>query len=262
MLFYISKLIWYFLNPLNLIFIFCILAFVFYLLKFKILSKIFIFFSLIFFVITAILPTGLYLLVKLESKHPVVHSLPNQIDGILILGGPSNPILTKHYNQVTFNSHGERLTESIKLIKNYKSAKIIFSGGSGSDKPDKLTHAYVAEKFFTEMGIEKNRIIYESKSKNTYENILYSKEIAKPKKTERWLLITSAFHMPRAINIANKQSWNFLPYPVDFQTRADVIKFNLSFVNLLSYLSTFNLSSHEWVGLISYYLLGRTDRIF
>ena len=220
------------------------------------------FFLFIFFATIAILPSGLYLLVKLEGKYKNISSLPKKVDGILILGGPSSASITKKYNQVSFNSHGERLTESIKLIKKYQSAKIIFSGGSGhKNKNFDRSHAYVAKKFYNEMGFKDN-IIYEFESRNTYENIIFSKKIANPKNNEVWLLVTSAFHMPRAINTAKKQKWNMIPYPVDYQTLGDSTKYKISILHILNYINTFNFASHEWVGLISYYILNRTEKIF
>ncbi|SVE32519.1 uncharacterized protein METZ01_LOCUS485373, partial [marine metagenome] len=162
----------------------------------------------------------------------------------------------------SFNEAGERLTEAIKLIKIYNSSKIIFSGGSGSLNANTLTHAFVAKKFFLEMEIDINKVFFESKSNNTYENILFSKNIINPKKNEKWLLVTSSFHMTRAMNIAEKLEWEFIPYPVDFRVGRDKIKFVPNFTKILQNFNTFNLASHEIVGLISYYYLGRTSKIF
>tara|TARA_B100000315_G_scaffold175673_1_gene164191 strand:- start:329 stop:1000 length:672 start_codon:yes stop_codon:yes gene_type:complete len=212
--------------------------------------------SLIFFVTVSFFPTGNLILFKLESSYPALNILPSHIDGILILGGPSRPGLTRDHGQVSFNEAGERLTESVRLIKNYSSPKIIFSGGFG-----KLTHSYVAKKFFSEMGIDVSNIVFESKSRNTFENILYSKKIVNPKKSENWLLVTSSFHMSRAINVAEKLDWKFIPYPVDFRTSSKFRNFKPT-LDLLKNINSFNLASHEVVGLISYYFLGRSSKIF
>ena len=67
------------------------------------------------------------------------------------------------------------------------------------------------------MGLDTNRLIFENSSRNTYENILFSKKIIIPKKNEKWLLITSASHMKRAQLVAEKNNWNFIPYAVDFK---------------------------------------------
>ena len=251
-----SKLIWIVLSPLNLLLIFLVIGIFFMIINMRIVSITFYTISIVFFITVSVFPTGNLILFKLESSYPALTKPPLHIDGILILGGPSNPALTRDHGQVSFNEAGERLTESVRLIKNYSSAKIIFAGGFS-----KLSHSYVAKKFFSEMGIDVSNIIFESKSRNTFENMLYSKKIINPKKSENWLLVTSAFHMSRAINVADKLGWTFIPYPVDFRTSNKFINFKPS-LDFLDNINSFDLASHEVVGLISYYLLGRSSKLF
>lgn len=260
-MFFISKQIWWFLSPLNLLLIFIIIGLFFKIINIKFLYKTFMLISLVFFIIVGFFPTGNILLSKLEKNYPELKIMPKAIDGILILGGPSSPSLTKQHNQVSFNEAGERLTESIKLINMYQPPIIIFSGGSGSTNPQSLPHTFVAKQFFTEMGIDINKIIFESKSNNTYENILFSKNLIKPTQSQKWLLVTSAFHMTRAINVAEKLGWQFIPYSVDFRTGTGSITFKPSFFNALNNFKSFDLATHEIFGLICYYLLGRTTRV-
>ena len=112
------------------------------------------------------------------------------------------------------------------------------------------------------MGMDIEKFIFESNSRNTFENILFSKKLANPKVDEKWVIITSSFHMTRAINIAEKLKWNLIPYPVDFRTQKNRIEFKPSLFNLLSNFNSFDLALHELVGLISYYYLDRTNKIF
>ena len=202
-MFYLSKNIWFILGPINsLVILICIGLFLKVLRK-NFWSNFFIISSIVYFFFIAFIPTGFYLLHKLESSYQSQNNLETEIDGLLILGGPSSPSLSSLHQQVSFNEAGERLTESIKVIKDLNPKKIIFSGGSSSQMFNN-SHAYVAEKFFSEMGIKTNNIIFEFKSRNTYENILFSMEIAQPKKEENWLIITSSFHMKRAMHVAEK----------------------------------------------------------
>ena len=185
--------------------------------------------------------------------------LPDKVDGLLILGGATNPFLSDEFNQINLNGSVERLVESITLIKKYTEAKIIFSGGSGSIKKPKMDHARIAKQFFMQIGLDTDKMIFENKSRNTYENVLYSKNIAKPKKNEKWIVITSAFHMNRAIFIGEKNDWTLIPYAVDFtQPKKFKFKPNLSLLNNLNQMQR---GSHEWIGLMAYYLMGRTSRI-
>ena len=259
-MYFISKFIWLFLTPLNFIIILFATGLLFSLINKKLLSKIFYIFSLMLFILIGIFPTGNLLLFKLEQYYQSPSIIPNNITGILILGGPTSVGLTVAHNQVSFNEAGERLTESIKIIRKYNPKIIIFSGGSQKQTFND-SHSYVAKRFFSEMGIDVSQINFEFKSRNTYENILFSKKIAHPKKNEKWLIITSSFHMKRAMNIAEKIEWNFTPYPVDFRSGNKFTSFKPSF-SLLENFNSFNLAFHEIVGLISYYMLGRTNKIF
>ena len=259
-MYFISKLIWHLLSPLNLLIILIIFGTFFKFLNKKKLSKFFFLFSFFFFIIVGVFPLGSFLLFKLEQNYQTLSIIPNDIYGILILGGPSSSNLTRQHNQVSFNEAGERLTETIKIIRNFNPKKIIFTGGS-YEQTFENSHAFVAKKFFSEIGIDISKFIFEYQSRNTYENILFSKKIASPNTDEKWLIITSSFHMKRTMNIAEKLEWNLIPYPVDFRT-GKYFSFKPSFVNFLENFSTFNLASHEFFGLFSYYLLGRTSKIY
>ena len=260
MTFYLSKFLWFVFNPFNLLIIIIIIGYLFNLFNLKLLSKFFYFFAVFIFFISAVMPTGSYLNYLLEKNFHSKNYLPETIDGILILSGATNPYLTKEHNQINFHGSVERLTESVSLIKKYPNAKIIFSGGSGSLKYPSLDHASVAKNFFSNMGIDSSKIYYEKTSHNTYENILFSKRIARPKINEKWLLVTSAFHLNRSLGVSEKLEWIFIPYAVDFN-KTKKFSWKLSF-NLLSNLLEFQQASHEWAGLLAYYLMGRSDRIF
>mgnify|MGYP001054399071 CR=1 FL=1 len=260
MSFYLSKIIWLVLNPFNLFIFINITAIFFYILTYKKFS-IFIFITnFLFLFIISSFPIGSFLIYKLEKQYYNLPQTHKKIDGILILGGATNPMLFKEHNQVSLNGSSERLFEAISIIKTNNIAKVIFSGGSGiPDRPD-LEHAQVAKLLFEKMGLETNKIVFEKKSRNTYENILFSKKIIKPQQTEKWLLITSASHMKRATLIASKLDWEIIPHPVDFQSFKNLrYKPNLNF---LSNLNSFQKASHEWLGLIYYYYMNRTERIF
>jgi uncharacterized SAM-binding protein YcdF (DUF218 family) len=260
MSFYLSKIIWFLFNPFNLILILLFFGLLLNLIPLKLFSKICYLFSFLLFFITGILPIGSFLNYNLEKDFFYTASYPEHIDGILILGGATNPFLSNEHNQINFNDSSERLIESIFLIKRFPDAKVIFSGGSGSISEPNLTHAFVAKKFFQNMDIDHKKIIYEDKSRNTYENILFSKRIARPHSAEKWLLVTSAFHLKRSLAISEKLKWTFIPFATDFN-KSKKFKWRLS-INFLSNINEFNKASHEWMGLISYYLMGRSSSIF
>jgi len=254
---YLTKFLWSIFNPFNLIVIFFLVGYFINLFNLKFLSKSLYFFALFIFFISGVMPSGSYLNYLLEKNFHSQNDLPERIDGILILSGATNPYLTKEHDQIVINGAAERLTESINLIKKYPNAKIIFSGGFIYPG---LDHASVAKKFFSNMGIDSNKIYYESKSLNTYENILFSKKIAEPKKNEIWLLVTSAYHLNRSLGISEKIEWTFIPYATDFK-KSKIFSWQPS-LNLLSNFSEFNQASHEWIGIFAYYFMGRSELIF
>ena len=254
MTFFLSKFLWFIFNPFNVLIIAIIIGYLFNLFNLKLLSKFFYIFALFIFFISAVMPTGSYLNYLLEKNFHSQNYLPETIDGILILAGATNPFLSKEHSQINLNGSVERLTESIILIKKYPNAKIIFSGGSGSLQYPDLDHASVAKDFFSNMGIDSNKIYYENKSRNTYESILFSKKIANPKKNEKWLLVTSAFHLNRSLGISEKLKWTFIPYATDFKKSKNFSWGNP--FNFLEKISEFDRAMHEWIGLFAYYLLG------
>jgi len=258
MSFYLSKILWIIFNPLNMLLFFLFFGFILSFFSNKIFSKIFYSLTLVFFTIIAVIPTGAFMIYQLEKKYHVLESLPNKLDGILILSGATDPVLTKEYNQISLNGSAERLTESIQLMKKYSHTKIIFSGGSGSIHHN-FTHSEAAKLFFTNFEINLDNIIYENKSRNTYENILFSKKIAEPTINEKWLVVTSAYHMSRALNVADKLGWKFIPYAVDFKLEK---KFSWQpSIAFLGNMFLFQQGTHEWVGSIAYFWMGRSSKV-
>ena len=258
MSFYLSKILWLIVNPFN-IFIFITLFTMFlYFINLRRLSLIIYLINFIFIALISFLPIGSYLTYIIEKEFHTNTKIPERVDGILILGGATNPLLFKEFDQISLNGSAERLVESVMIIRKFEKAKVIFSGGSGIVNRSDLDHSQVAKLFYKKMGVDINKIFFEDKSRNTHENIIYSKKIAKPKKNENWLLITSAFHMKRALLIAEKNNWKFIPYAVDFK---NIKEFKLTpNLNLLSNLNSFQSGLHEWLGLVSYYLMGRTEK--
>ena len=182
MMFYFSKILWFLFNPFNLIIIFILIGIIFNLINFKFFSRASYLFSFFLFFLAAVLPTGSYLNYLLEKEFHNSLIIPENLNGMLILSGATNPSLTKEFNQVVLGGSAERLTESILIMKKKPNAKIIFSGGPAYIENPNLKDSDSAKKFYINMGVDIAKIIFEEKSRNTYENILFSKNIAQPKK--------------------------------------------------------------------------------
>lgn len=258
--FYISKIIWLLVSPDSLLLLLTIISLVLlYIGKIQLAKKTLTITSLLFIII-ALFPIGEWLLYPLESRFNTNPPLPKKVDGIVVLSGAESPELSHIWNQVELGGAAERNLAFLNLARQYSTAKLIFTGGTGSLTKQQYKAADVAEKLFKQQNFDINRIIFERKSRNTYENAIYSKEIAKPLKNENWLLITTSWHMPRSLGIFCKADWQVIPYPVDHQTNKDNL-FRIDF-NLSRNLNTLKTGIKEWLGLFAYYLSGKTTSLF
>ena len=207
----------------------------------------------------ALFPVGEWLLYPLEKRFPANPVLPAKIDGIIVLGGAEDAVLSSAWKQAEVNEHAERFLAAMALARQYPAARLVFTGGSGSMRyPDKKG-ADVALALFKEQGLDASRILFEKNSRNTFENAMLSKALVKPHAGENWLLITSAFHMPRSTGIFCKAKWAVIPYPVDHYTQPDhLLRID---INLAGNMQILNAGIKEWVGLAAYYATGKTTAL-
>jgi uncharacterized SAM-binding protein YcdF (DUF218 family) len=249
--FYLSKILNFFINPLYILsLIILIQLFIIFFIQSK---KLVIFFSkliLILFLFFGYSPLSNFLLSKMEdyiqtSKYPV-----QQLTGVIVLGGSFNSGLqSKERNEVSLNNSVERLTKALEIYKKNPSLIILFSGFSGELKPQGWSESDMAKKFFLDHSVKIDNLIFENQSRNTFENIKYSKNIIANYKGT-WGLITSASHMPRSFFTFKKHGLILEPISVDYKTgtsRMFWINFNIS-----SGLSNWSIILHELAG-ITYY---------
>ncbi len=214
--------------------------------------------SIILFI--TVFPIGDLFLYPLENRFPVQKKLPASVDGIIMLAGAEDIYHSILWRQVELNSSAERYFGFIRLIKKYPKARHAFTGGTGSVGFQEYKSTRVAQQLFKEQGIDMRSMIFESESKNTYENAVYSYRKIKPKPGEKWILVTSASHMPRSVGCFEKADWQVIPYPVDHLTNKKTrLKIKLDFSENLSRLK---FALREWTGLAAYYLTGKTNRFF
>jgi uncharacterized SAM-binding protein YcdF (DUF218 family) len=202
-------------------------------------------------------PIGEVLLRPLETEFPP-RPAPAQIDGIVVLGGVEDQRATAAWGEPQLNEAAERLTAAAALAIAHPEARLVFSGGSGRLRNTVLGRPElpsVALDFFVSLGIDPDRIIWEDQSRNTAENARFSYEVAAPVPDETWVLVTSAFHMGRALASFEATGWNdIIPHPVDYRTGSviDGIGWNLS-----GNLEVLNIAIKEWVGRLAYRSTGR-----
>jgi uncharacterized SAM-binding protein YcdF (DUF218 family) len=209
----------------------------------------------------ATVPLGSWMITALENRFPVVRELPPHIDGVIALGGVANQIVTNARGQVAISDAVERLTALASIGRQFPDTRLVFSGGSGLLFHQEIKEGDILAPFLADIGLDPNRVEIESGARNTYENAIITREFAAPAPEETWVLITSAFHMPRAVGCFRKAGWTVLPYPVDFKSTGQYGPF-LDIPNFSGRLSALELAVHEWLGLIFYWLTGRIDEVF
>jgi uncharacterized SAM-binding protein YcdF (DUF218 family) len=166
------------------------------------------------------------------------------------------------HNTPVIRSAADRIVAAATIARRYPKARIVFSGGSADLIANDAREADYAGQIFEGLGIAKDRLIMERRSRNTYENAVFSKAIASPKQGERWLLVTSAYHMPRSIGLFRKAGFAVEPYPVDWRVGNEAADI-LSFSNIaVDGLGRTDIAVREWMGLVAYRLAGRTSEFF
>lgn len=260
-MFALSKLFWWLAQPSRFfLIVFCLSSFLLLTKHFK-LGRILLIATSSLSLLALALPLHIWFAAPLEQRFALPDPMPEQIDGILILGGGVDQLLTEFHQQVSLNGAAERMTEAFALSRQYPTAKIIFSGGTALVNPKTNTkEADTAKAFFQDMGLAETRFQLEPDSRNTFENAVYSKALLQPKEDETWLLVTSAFHMPRSVGIFRQLDWEVIPYPVDYRVGHNLSEYIPVFFS--EKLGIIDSASKEWVGLIAYRLLGRTSELF
>lgn len=254
--FYVAKVVNYLLEPLYILsFFLIILTFFLLFTNFKRLTIFSAKFLLILFLFFGYTPFSNFLLNKIEdfikpSKYPV-----QQLSGVIVLGGSFDLELeSKERNEVLLNSSAERLTKALEIYRKNPRVLILFSGASSKIKPSSWSESDMAKKFFLEQGVRLENLIFENKSRNTFENIIYSKDIIKTNKGT-WGLITSASHMPRSYFGFKRQGLILEPISVDYRTGTSPI-FWINF-DIKKGLENWNIILHEVVGVSYYKITGK-----
>jgi uncharacterized SAM-binding protein YcdF (DUF218 family) len=208
----------------------------------------------------AFLPLGKILAEPLEDRFPPWTPSLGTPAGIIVLGGVIDPEMSTAHRQISLNESAERLTSAVKLARDYPNARIVFSGGNGELIGGYPEGKFAAE-FFESLGVPSSHVVVEDRSRNTFENAVYAKRLVAPKPGERWLLVTSAMHMPRAVGVFHQVGFPIVPYPVDYQTtgRLGLRRF---FVAAAGGIRLTDTAVHEWLGLCIYWISGRIPVLF
>ena len=254
-----SKVIWALISPDSLIVILGVSAWIAAILKWQRILRSVLASCALLLLLIGFFPVGEWLIAPLENRFTTNAALPSEVDGIIVLGGAILPRLSNTWQQPEVNGSADRLINFLYLARLYPNAQLVFTGGSGAVSEQEFKEAEMAQILFDQLGLAQRAIIFESESHNTSENARHSKALVTPESDENWLLVTSAFHMPRSIGVFCQEQWIVHPYPVDhYSQNGNLLRLNFSFSTNLSVLRR---AVKEWVGLVAYRISGKTDRL-
>lgn len=206
-------------------------------------------------------PLGSLLLRPLEDRFPRQSEIRTPPKGIIVLGGALDERISRARGQVALNDAAERLTEAAALARLFPDAVLVFSGGSGSLLDGSIKEAEAAHKFWSQLGVPERQMVFENSSRNTYENAVFTQKLVRPRDDENWLLITSAFHMPRSMGIFRALGMNPTAYPVDYRTFGNLDDLRPLADGSLA-IRNVEIALREWFGLVAYRLDGKTNALF
>lgn len=216
--------------------------------------------SLLLLAICGWSPLGRLLLYPLEARFPAWDPAKGAPDGIVVLGGSLDADLSMAHGTAVISSAGDRIFATAALAHRYPKARVLYSGGSGNLLSNDAKEADFAVDLFESVGVARSRLVLERQSRNTLENAEFSKALANPKPGERWLMVTSAFHMPRSVGLFRKAGFAVEAYPVDWRLGKSSERFTFSTV-AGDGLSRTDLAFREWLGLFAYWAAGRIDEL-
>ncbi|MGO9401470.1 MAG: YdcF family protein [Xanthobacteraceae bacterium] len=260
MFFILSKILGFFAAPSNLFISVGLLGLVLLCTRFTRLASWLIVTSLVLIAIAGLSPLGNALILPLEDRFPPWDPSHGAPDGIVVLGGAISSGVSAARGAVALDEAAERITATAELARRYPDARIIFSGGSGSLFERDGPEAPFAVRQLEALGVPHDRIIAEEQSRNTIENAAFSLLLASPKPGERWLLLTSAYHMPRAMAAFRAVGFPVEAYPVDWRTRGPM-DLQRGFPMLSEGLRRTDAAVREWVGLVVYRLTGQSREL-
>jgi len=246
MFFILSKLFWLVFAPSHFLTLLVIAAAIVMSTKYERLGRRLAFAAVALFVVIGILPTGTWLTLPLENRF-TRPAWPAHVDGVLVLGGGTGATIIATRGVPATRSSEPRLVAAYELARRYPSARILFSGGSGSLAGGDLETVGV-KYIFAQMGLAPKRLTLEDRSRNTGENIAFSQKLANPKAGEVWVLATSAIHMPRAMRAAKRVHWKMIAWPTDYSTTRG--GFGTLFA-IPGNLEETDNAVHEWIGLLA-----------
>lgn len=259
MFFYVSKVAGFFLQPSNLIVGLILLgALALFARRHERVGRVALGIGVLGLIVAGYSPLSQILIAPLEGRFPRAEIMRGPpVAGVIILGGAEDGRAGTQKELAGLNEAAERITEGAALGLRLKQARVLFTGGNGHLLKELPAEAVTSGRLLEALGIERRRLLLEDKSRNTWENAVFSKALAAPKPGERWLLVTSSWHMPRAVGCFRAAGFPVEAWPVDYRLGPG-LAFEDSYISGIRQL---DFAVREYIGLLAYYLTGKTSAL-
>jgi len=252
----LSKLLWAVLAPESLLLLLLLAGTGLLFTSWKKIGRVLLIIAVMGYVTVAVLPVDQWLIRPLEERFSSCRQFTGEVQGVILLGGAEETKITVSRKSPSLNGSAERLIEFQSLAQRLPKARLAYTGGGYSRE---LADVVTGKSVLKSMGLDLERVVIEDLSLNTFQSAHYLKEIVQPAEDRSWLLVTSAYHIPRAMGAFRKAGWNVVAYPVDYRSTVSdttVLGYHPDAMGLLS------VAVKEWVGLAAYYMMGRTAEFF
>ncbi len=252
MFFAASKILVWFIYPLSLGVLLLILAYGAALFRKRAPFHVLFWLGLLTVYLLSIGPVSDFLLKPLERQYLSVNPSGLKADAIVVLSGD---IRKKSFPRDDIEVGGNRVIKAIRLFNRGAAPVIIMTGGSGALFDQTFKEALYMKEFAVEFQVPKDRIFTETQSRNTRENVFYTKQILDKLKAKRIILVTSAFHIPRSYALFRKMGVDAVPVASDFYVTDE--NYNaFSFIPSAGSLNLSSIAIKEYVGILVYWLMG------
>jgi uncharacterized SAM-binding protein YcdF (DUF218 family) len=261
MFFAASKIFWFVAEPVSLAIFAGVFGIVLLFTRFARAGRVLMAGAIIALAVGLLTPIGAVILRPLEDRFPQPSPNLPEPAGIIVLGGAVETVRSEARGEVYLNADAARMTTGVDLAHRYPKARLVYTGGSAGFPREGPAEAISARKLWLSMGVPAEQMLFEAKSRNTWENAVFTRDLLKPKPGETWLLVTSAWHMTRSVGIFRRVGFPIVPYPVAYRTLGDERDFQMSPPSL-DKLAMLELGMREYIGLLAYRLTGKTDALF
>lgn len=260
MYFTLSKIFWLIFSPANLIILTLALGGWLMLMRRRITGAILFLFGFATLIIGTVSSVPDRALETLETRFPRCDDHPSHLDGVIVLGGAIGVEQSYVWDRLVLGQSGSRLVMMADLARRYPDAKVIFTGGYGALFGKPISEAELVLKHIEDLGLEPSRVIFETQSRNTIENAVFTRNLVDPKPDEKWFLVTSASHMPRAYGMFKKVGFPVTPCVSDYASTPGYDEGSFGF-DIAARLGLLNLVTREYVGLVAARLYDYTDEL-